>query len=176
VSTQKAAPHATVFEGQTLDPLEVLYRRDLARFVGLAQWVVGSRVLAEELVQETFARVVERSPSIDDPSDLGAYVRSALMNVCRSKLRRLTLERRHAKPGPLSMVDVPPDQEVRDALLALPVRQRQCLALRFYEDQTVPEIARTLGITAGSVKTHVHRGLKSLEVAIGDTSMIEEKP
>ena len=163
-----------MFEGQAPDPLEVVYRRDLSRLVGLAQWVVGSRPLAEELVQETFARVVERSPNIEDLSELGAYVRSALMNVCRSKLRRVTLERRHAKPTQTSMVDVLPDQQVRDALLALPIRQRQCLALRFYEDQTVPEIARTLGITAGSVKTHVHRGLKSLEVTIGDPSMLEE--
>jgi RNA polymerase sigma factor (sigma-70 family) len=47
-------------------------------------------------------------------------------------------------------------------LRALPARQCECLALRFYLDLSEAEIARTLGISQGSVKTHVHRGLATL--------------
>ncbi len=51
----------------------------------------------------------------------------------------------------------------------LPVRQRQAIALRFYDDYSVDQIAETLGISAGSVKTHLHRGLARLrETLEGD--------
>ena len=49
------------------------------------------------------------------------------------------------------------------ALRALPTRQRECLALRYYLGLSEAEIAETLGISAGSVKTHTHRGLGALE-------------
>jgi RNA polymerase sigma factor (sigma-70 family) len=48
------------------------------------------------------------------------------------------------------------------ALRALPRRQREVLALRYYLDLSEAEIAATLGISAGSVKTHAHRGLDAL--------------
>ena len=52
--------------------------------------------------------------------------------------------------------------EVLTALRALPTRQRECLALRYYAELSEAEIASTLGITAGSVKTHTHRGMNAL--------------
>ena len=55
-----------------------------------------------------------------------------------------------------------------DAVLArvrrLPRRQRECVVLRFYADLTVPEIAATLGVAEGSVKSHLHRALAALAV------------
>ena len=48
------------------------------------------------------------------------------------------------------------------ALRRLPPRQREVLVLRFYLDLSEVEIARTLGISGGSVKTHAHRGLAAL--------------
>jgi RNA polymerase sigma factor (sigma-70 family) len=47
-------------------------------------------------------------------------------------------------------------------LRALPVRQREVLTLRYYLDLSEAEIAATLGISTGSVKTHAHRGLATL--------------
>jgi RNA polymerase sigma factor (sigma-70 family) len=56
------------------------------------------------------------------------------------------------------------DERVRmiAALRSLPDRQRECLALRYYLDLSEADIAETLGISNGSVKTHVHRGLATL--------------
>jgi len=48
------------------------------------------------------------------------------------------------------------------ALRTLPVRQRECVVLRFYQDCTETEIAQTLGISPGSVKTHLHRAMRTL--------------
>lgn len=54
------------------------------------------------------------------------------------------------------------------ALRALPDRQREVLALRYYLDLSEAEIARTLGISKGSVKTHAHRGLATLAPRLED--------
>ena len=48
------------------------------------------------------------------------------------------------------------------ALRQLPERQREALALRYYLDLSEAEMAAAMGISAGSVKTHLHRGLASL--------------
>ncbi len=60
--------------------------------------------------------------------------------------------------------------EVLDALRALPRRQRECLVLRYYADLSEAEIATTLGISAGSVKSHSHRGMAALTVALQEDS------
>jgi len=54
-------------------------------------------------------------------------------------------------------------EQVISALRQLSDRQRACLVLRHYEDRTETEIADILGISVGSVRTHVHRGMQSLE-------------
>jgi RNA polymerase sigma-70 factor (ECF subfamily) len=54
-------------------------------------------------------------------------------------------------------------QRVIAALRNLPRRQRDCLVLRYYLELSIPQIGRTLGISPNSVKTHLQRGLHSLE-------------
>jgi RNA polymerase sigma-70 factor (ECF subfamily) len=51
---------------------------------------------------------------------------------------------------------------VVEALRALPKRQRDCVALRYYLDLSIPDIAETLGVSTNSVKTHLQRGLRSM--------------
>lgn len=150
--------------------IEELYQAEHGRLVGLARWTVGSASFAEEIVQEVFVRLVENPPRLDDPDRLHAYVRSAVINRCRSKLRRLGVERRHARAADTDVIDGPatPDQRVRDAVMALPIRQRQCVALRFYDDMAVKQIAETLDISDGAVKTHLHRAMASLDRALDD--------
>ena len=149
--------------------LESIYHARFGRFVGLAEWLVGDRRVAEELVQETFARLVESPPRLQNPDALESFVRAALVNRCRSKIRRLIIERRHS---PLladnGTTDHHKDTDLRRAVAALPERQRQCTALRFYEDMTVQQIAATLRISEGSVKTHLHRALRTLEEALSE--------
>lgn len=143
--------------------IEAIYRSDLHRLVGLAEWIVGSRMVAEEIVHDSFARIVERPPRLADPTALSAYVRSAVVNACRSKVRRAVLERKHAKASPDAHLDPDrPNEHIRRAIRELPMRQRQVVVLRFYEDLTVDQIASTLNISSGSVKTHLHRAMQRL--------------
>jgi RNA polymerase sigma-70 factor (ECF subfamily) len=91
------------------------------------------------------------------------------MNGARSGLRRRLMARRH-QPSPAP--DAPgaevgavlreDQEEVLHAVRSLPLRQRQCVALRYYEDLTEAQIAETLDISQGSVKTHLHRAMQAL--------------
>ncbi len=60
------------------------------------------------------------------------------------------------------MVLLDDQQEVLEAMRSLPRRQRECLVLRYYLDLSESEIASTLGISNGSVKSHASRGLAAL--------------
>ena len=111
-----------------------------------------------------------------DPSRSAAYLRSIVLNLCRDHNRRGLMSLRHLQTSvDVAVVDRPDDLVVRteqqaeviDALLALSVRQRECLVLRYYSDMTESEIAATLGISPNSVKTHCRRGMESLRLSLG---------
>lgn len=143
--------------------MEQLYRERAGHYVGLAEWLVGSRAHAEEIVQDVFTQLVARPPQLSNADAAEAYVRRAVVNRSNSRIRRFVLERRHGE----TMVDdgyedARPDHEIRSAVSSLPVRQRQCVVLRFYEDLTVEQIATQLGMRPGTVKSHLHRAITSL--------------
>ena len=153
--------------------LREIYDTEFVSLVRLAQLLVGERGLAEELVQDSFARLLERPPRLIEADKLAAYVRSTVLNATRSKLRRRKLERKHARNQRAEHEDQGtqlPDLELRSALLQLPMRQRQCVALRYYDDRTVDDIAQLLDVTPGSVKTHLHRGLARLRELLGGST------
>jgi RNA polymerase sigma factor (sigma-70 family) len=62
---------------------------------------------------------------------------------------------------------------VRQALRALPARQRAVLVLRSYEELPVAEVADLLGCSAGAVKTHTHRGIRKLRQLLGAEAFAE---
>lgn len=111
-------------------------------------------------------RIHRAWPRVTDPP---AYLRATVLNLARSGLRRQLVARRHA-PTPERDAAAAEDavmlreehREVLAALRSLPRRQRECLALRYYLDLPEAEIAGTLGISTGSVKSHTHRGLAAL--------------
>ncbi len=171
--TESVSVRIELREPTSVGDLRASYDKEHRSLVRLATLLVGDQWTAEELVQDSFARLLERPPGLVSPATLDAYVRSTVLNACRSKVRRLIVERKHrerktAPPHQASNADELPDQALRDALLALPIRQRQCVALRYYDDQTVDSIAELLGVSAGSVKTHIHRGLQRLRALLED--------
>jgi RNA polymerase sigma-70 factor (sigma-E family) len=151
--------------------VEALFRAEYARLVGLARLLVDDPAQAEEVVQDAFADLHRRWGRVETPA---AWLRAAVVNGARGRLRRRSTARRHlrvAEPDLAAAADerlgVDDDRRaVADALRALPDRQRACIALRFYEGLTEAEIAAVLGISTGSVKTHVHRGMATLAAAL----------
>jgi len=149
--------------------LESLYRAEYRSLVRLASLLIDDIGTCEEIVQDAFVRVWTRGPAMREPDRLPAYLRSAVLNGARSQVRRRIVRRRHLSVVPgttpaaeTSALAAEPTRAVLDALRALPDRQREVLALRYYLDLSESDIAHTLGISRGSVKTHAHRGLASL--------------
>jgi RNA polymerase sigma-70 factor (sigma-E family) len=145
--------------------------------VRLARIFTDDTNAAEDLVQEAFIRLYRSMGEIEDKSKSAPYLRSIVLNLCRDHNRRGLMSLRHLQTSvDVAPVDRPDDLVVRteqqaeviDALLALSVRQRECLVLRYYSDMSESEIASTLGISPNSVKTHCKRGMDSLRDTLGE--------
>ena len=108
-----------------------------------------------------------------DPGSAPAYLRSAVLNRCRSVLRHRAVADKHVPEPPPDM----PSAEhgalaqlersaVVDALRKLPERQREAIVLRYYADFSEAEIAAAMGISRGAVKSHTARGMASLRAEL----------
>ena len=137
-----------------------LYQSRWAPMVRLARLLTAADPAAEELVQDAFLRVHAHWDSVDSPP---AYLRTAVVNACRNHQRRGVLERRHWLP--MSSSTDEPD-ELRDAIAALPSRQRTALVLRYYEDLPEREISEVLGCSVTAVKSLLHRAMEDLRKVI----------
>ena len=153
----------------TVDPLELLFEEHYRSLVGTARLLLDDPGAAEEVVQEAFARLATGRSRLRDPERAPAYLRSTVLNLARGRLRRRAVARRHPEAAPTSspgadegVVRGDARRRVVAALRDLPRRQREVLVLRFYLDLSEREIAETLGISAGSVKTHASRGIAAL--------------
>jgi RNA polymerase sigma-70 factor (sigma-E family) len=150
-----------------------LFRAEGSRLVSLARLFVDDRTAAEDLVQEAFIRLARSAHRIRDEERAAAYLRSIVINLARDHNRRGLVSFRHRPPA---APDVPSAEEhaagsegrreVVEALRALPKRQRDCVALRYYLELSIPDIAETLGVSTNSVKTHLQRGLRSMALTL----------
>jgi RNA polymerase sigma-70 factor (sigma-E family) len=130
--------------------------------------------MAEDLVQEAFVRLYKSWGRIRDPQKVPAYLRSTVANLARGRGRRLGVaQRNRPAPGPdaSSAEEGALRDESRNEVVAmlrtLPARQRECLVLRYYEGLNETEIAKTLGISVGSVRTHTSRGMAAMQQRLG---------
>lgn len=139
------------------DTLVQLYEQEHDRLVRLAYLVSGEASVAEEVVQGAF---VKAHRSWDRKRHPLPYVRTAVINGCRSWGRRRKLERER-RPDPPEPMRQEPD-ELWDALARLKDRQRAAIVLRFYADLPDAEIAPILGCRVPTVRTTIHRALAAL--------------
>jgi len=140
--------------------LESLFVAERVPMVRLATLMVGSRAMAEEVVQDAFASVSERWDGIDRP---GAYLRTAVVNGCAQTLRRRLVEDRH-RPVALENPSEIPERliELRSALDHLSDRQRIVVVLRYFVDLPDDEIAQALDVKPSTVRSLAHRALAVL--------------
>lgn len=154
-----------------------LFRDHHLELVRLALVMVGDLATAEDVVQDAFERLHRGWRGLRQPSSGLAYVRSSVLNGCRSVHRRAAVARKHVPrlaqppgfPGddPASAAD---DRgELAAALRQLSRRQREVLVLRYYLDLDVAEIAGTLRISPSAVRATNTRGLAALARALGGT-------
>lgn len=159
------------------DPLAALYREHYGPLVRLANAVLGDLGLSEQVVQDAFIKLQLRWGGLRRLDRAPAYLRSTVLNGARSQLRHHKVRDRHLARRTVAPAVVTPEsslleddvhQRVIAALRTLPVRQREALALRYYLDLPEVGIAAAMGVSTGSVKTHLHRGMAALARALGE--------
>jgi len=152
----------------------VVFTAHYSHLVRLARHLVDEEADAEDVVMDAFVGLSRRWQHVRRTEDAFFYLRASVVNGSRSRLRRLKVarERRHTQ---LDRDSAPADQVVMAhleheavvrALRDLPRRQREVLVLRYYDGASEAEIAETLDISVGSVKTHASRGLHAVATAL----------
>jgi RNA polymerase sigma-70 factor (sigma-E family) len=154
-----------------LDRLGEWFAAEYEPLLRFAYFLTGEATAAEDLVQDAFVRLYRADRGIEE-AGFRAYARRTIANLHHSRFRRVVVERRFLSGSHRAHdAHLPePTDHVWQAILALPRGQRACVALRFYEDMTEQEIATTLGVSAGTVKTQLHRAMQRLREALEERS------
>ena len=159
------------------DPLATLHRDHYASLVRLASVMLGDVGVAEQVVQDAFVKLAVRWGGLRRIENPPAYLRSIVLNGCRSHLRHRKVGDRYDARRTVSTAVATPEAEAlahaeHDRMVAalrrLPGRQREALVLRYYMDLPEAAIAATMRVSPGSVKTHLHRGLAALAQQLGE--------
>ncbi len=155
--------------------VERLFRAHRLAMVRLARLLVDDRETAEDVVQDAFGALHRRWAALaSDDAALG-YLRTSVVNGSRSVLRRRRTVRRHPQPAADALTAEPADgrvllaEEHRDvlaALRALPTRQREVIVLRYWAELPEAQIAATLGISVGAVKSSASRGRDAIAAVL----------
>ena len=150
-----------------------LFREHHLELVRMAMVMVGDPATAEDVVQDAFEKLHQRWPRLREPVDGLAYVRSSVLNKCRSVHRRAAVARKYAPQLARTGAATGPENAAADrsqlltAMRSLPPRQREVLVLRYYVDLDVAEIASTLRIAPSAVRSNCTRGLAALGRTLG---------
>jgi RNA polymerase sigma-70 factor (sigma-E family) len=155
--------------------VDALYAAHWRYLVRLAVLLVDDVASAEDVVQDAFVALHRRADGLRDPDAALAYLRTTVLNLSRSVLRRRQVVRKHLRVAePEATAGADHDVIVRDehraaldAVRRLPRHQREVLVLRYWSGLSEREIASTLGISPGSVKSAASRGLATLQRMLG---------
>lgn len=140
------------------------------RLLTTAWMLTGEPATAEDLVQEALERVYVRWAKVAAGNPT-AYARKIMVNLHHEgwrKRRREVLS--HSPPEREAPVRRDGHVDLVRALQRLPERQRECVVLRHYADLSEQQVADTLGVSLGTVKSSTARGLQALR-----TLMISEE-
>ncbi|HET7477394.1 MAG TPA: SigE family RNA polymerase sigma factor [Dermatophilaceae bacterium] len=175
-SVPEQASRATTWGAD--EALTHLYAAHWHALVRLAWLLLHNQQAAEEAAQDAFVSMHAKWAQLRDPDLALAYLRRSVVNASRSVLRHRGVEERWLRRETgLARAGAAPSAEQQamahqsgarllQALARLPRRQREVLTLRYYLDLSEAEIADSLGISAGSVKSHASRGLAALRAEV----------
>jgi RNA polymerase sigma-70 factor (ECF subfamily) len=152
------------------DDFERLYAAHAESLLGFLVYRTGDRALAEDVVADTFERVLRTRIRFDPRrSSEKTWLYTIAMNLLRDRSRREATEtralERAVEPvggGAAAMDTVDDRDELRHALEALSPEEREAVALRFGADLTLPEIAKVTGESRSTVHGRVYRGLEKM--------------
>lgn len=157
--------------------VQEVYDASYRRLVGQLTALTGSRVEAEEVVQEAFVRALVRPGRLAATDNPEAWLRTVAVNLARSRWRRMRrlagLLPRLVTDEVAGMADRPelgPERlALVEAVRALSPTQREAIALHHFADLSVADVAITLGVPEGTVKARLSRGRAALAQSLGAT-------
>ncbi len=129
--------------------------------------ILGDVQEAEDAVQETFLRYLEKRPELRDEGHEKAWLLKVTANRCKSVLR---VKKRRPTVELLDVYPAPDDETgaLVEAIQALPANQRAAVHLHYYEGYTTDEIAHILGQRPGTVRSHLSRARETLRCCLSD--------
>jgi RNA polymerase sigma-70 factor (sigma-E family) len=150
-----------------------LYAQHYRALVRLAAMLVRDTSTAEEVVQDSFVAMHDGWHRLKDTEKALAYLRQAVVNKSRSVLRHRAVVEKNVQNAPPDMPSAEHGAFLlleRSAVIAalrdLPARQREAIVLRYYGNLSEAEIATTMGISRGAVKSHTSRGMAALRAVL----------
>lgn len=152
------------------DEFRSYYERLQPRAVAVARRMVGSPATAEDLAAEAFARAYSRWPKVAGHPNPDAWLLRVVGNLCIDHIRRegrqpeVHLDAARSDP---SAEDAAFRVDLVDALTRLSGRQQEVVVMRYIVDLTEEDVASSLGLSTGSVKTHLHRATAKLRDELG---------
>ncbi|WP_193100397.1 RNA polymerase sigma factor [Burkholderia sp. Z1] len=164
--------------------VRVLVARKLPRLLALATRMLGDRNEAEDVAQETFLRIWNQAPRWrEGEARFDTWLHRVVLNLCYDRLRG-----RREEPVD-TMPDVPDpqpepaayaelrsrDARVRQALAALPSRQREALVLQYYQEMSNVEAANLMGITVDALESLLARARRNLRAQLAGDTPSEDK-
>ncbi|MFI1384889.1 SigE family RNA polymerase sigma factor [Embleya sp. NPDC020886] len=156
--------------------LTELYHAQRLGMVRLSILLVDDLGTAEDVVQDAFTALYRRfGEELEDVDNALAYLRTSVVNLSRSVLRRRRTARAYVPPhepdasSPEDAVVLSEEHlRVLGAVQRLAPRQREVLVLRYWSDMTEARIAETLGLSRGAVKSTASRAIDALEKLMKD--------
>ena len=174
----RAAPGEAAGEaaaGSAAAAVAALYQEHALGLTRLAHIMLGDAAGAQDVVQEAFWGLYQHWDRLTDKQKAQSYLRSSVLNGCRSVFRRQARPDLRTAQHPVASAEsavlaAEERRQLMTALRDLPDRQREALVLRFYFDHSVSEIARDMGIGPSSVRSSIHRALSALARVLKETT------
>ncbi|MBE6995542.1 MAG: RNA polymerase sigma factor [Ruminococcaceae bacterium] len=145
------------------DAIETVIRTYGNALYRLCFVILGSESDAEDAVQETFIRYLQKAPQFENPDHEKAWLITVATNQCRDILR---FRKRHPQIDSEYLQEASAcsfDSGILEALMTLPEKFRLVLALYYVEEYRIDEIAQMVGKTPSAVKMRLRKGRKLLE-------------
>jgi RNA polymerase sigma-70 factor (ECF subfamily) len=162
------------FEVLDVASFEQFYRSEFRNLVSIAYQMTGGRALAEDLAQDAMVQAYRNWGRVSTYDRPDLWLRRTVLNLTRSRWRRQRTATKHAmRLGRTAGMAEPPTDaiEVWRCVRTLAKRQAESVVLYYGCDLSVDDVARTLGCSPGTVRTHLARAratLAGLLVDLGD--------
>jgi RNA polymerase sigma-70 factor (ECF subfamily) len=133
----------------------------------------GDRALAEDLVQETFLRLMSKADSYRYPRPLKPWLYAIAVNLARDHYKQAELRHTDSMPSDFEIsvaatpetdsINCEETQQVSTAMNNLPLLQREVILLRYFHELSLNEISQILQVPVGTVKSRLSVGLQRLK-------------